>query len=98
MRHFYRAPVHERRNPWTHSVTGSGEERGEKRGEQRGEQRGEERGEQFEFFWVNLPPTEGSALNLDDYLHALTSSAEGPGTRTGRGLMPTPSGAVVALR
>ncbi|MFB6078717.1 MAG: NUDIX domain-containing protein [Halarchaeum sp.] len=55
VRHFYHAPVHEPRDSWTHTVTGTGEERGET----------------FEFSWLPLPTDAEFALSLDDYVHAL---------------------------
>ena len=58
VRNFYHMPVYEARDEWTHTVTGSGEERGAA----------------FDFFWVDLQSGPSLALNLDDYLHALTDS------------------------
>lgn len=55
VRSFYHAPVHEPRDSWTHTVTGSGEERGT----------------EFDFYWLDLPTTATFALDLDDYLHTL---------------------------
>jgi ADP-ribose pyrophosphatase YjhB (NUDIX family) len=55
IRSFYHATVHDAADSWTHTVTGSGEERGT----------------EFDFFWVDLPTTAPFALDLDDYLHAL---------------------------
>jgi ADP-ribose pyrophosphatase YjhB (NUDIX family) len=59
VRHFYHVPVHEPRDSWTHTVTGTGEERGAR----------------FSFRWVEFPTTARFALDLDDYLHALPSVA-----------------------
>lgn len=53
VRHFYHAPVHEPRDSWTHTVTGTGAERGV----------------EFEFSWVELPADAPFALDLDDYVH-----------------------------
>ncbi|WP_251328454.1 NUDIX hydrolase [Haloplanus pelagicus] len=55
VRSFYHVPVHEPRDAWTHTVTGTGPERGA----------------QFEFSWVDLPTDAAFALDLDDYLHTL---------------------------
>ena len=55
VRHFYHAPVHEPRDSWTHTVTGTGAERGA----------------EFAFSWVDLPTNAPFALDLDDYLQAL---------------------------
>ncbi|WP_276270633.1 NUDIX hydrolase [Haloarcula litorea] len=55
VRAFYHLPVHESRDAWTHTVTGSGEERGA----------------EFEFAWIDLPTDADFALDLDDYLHTL---------------------------
>lgn len=55
VRHFYHAPVHEPRDSWTHTVTGTGAERGA----------------EFAFSWVDLPTEAPFALDLDDYLQAL---------------------------
>lgn len=55
VRSFFHAPIHEPRDKWTHTVTGSGAERGE----------------QFEFTWMELPTESNFALDLDDYLHAV---------------------------
>lgn len=52
VRNFYHVPVHEARDAWTHTVTGTGEERGT----------------EFEFSWVDLPTDASFALDLDDYL------------------------------
>ncbi len=60
MRSFYHLPVHESRDHWVHTVTGTGEERGA----------------EFEFSWVDLPTDATFALDLDDYIHSLTSPAE----------------------
>ncbi|MFC4439243.1 MULTISPECIES: NUDIX hydrolase [Natrialbaceae] len=57
VRSFFRASIHEQRDAWTHTVTGTGAERGE----------------QFEFFWIDLPTDAAFALDLDDYLQTLTS-------------------------
>jgi 8-oxo-dGTP pyrophosphatase MutT (NUDIX family) len=56
VRHFYHAPVHEPRDAWTHTVTGTGEERGM----------------EFAFSWVDPTTDADFALDLDDYLGALT--------------------------
>ncbi|AZH24742.1 NUDIX hydrolase [Haloplanus aerogenes] len=56
VRHFYHAPVHEPRDSWTHTVTGTGDERGA----------------EFEFSWLDLSADAPFALDLDDYLHTLT--------------------------
>lgn len=58
VRSFFHAPIHEPRDTWTHTVTGTGAERGK----------------EFEFFWVDLPTDASFALDLDDYLHALTDT------------------------
>lgn len=58
VRSFYHVPVHEPRDAWTHTVTGSGEERGA----------------EFEFFWVDVPTARDFALDLDDYLYTLTEA------------------------
>jgi len=55
VRNFYHMPVYEARDEWTHTVTGTGEERGS----------------QFEFFWVDISTDATFALDLDDYLHTL---------------------------
>jgi len=55
VRSFYHVPVHETRDAWTHTVTGTGEERGS----------------QFDFFWVDISTDATFALDLDDYLHTL---------------------------
>jgi ADP-ribose pyrophosphatase YjhB (NUDIX family) len=60
VRSFYHLPVHESRDHWVHTVTGTGEERGA----------------EFEFSWVDLQTDATFALDLDDYLHSLTSPAE----------------------
>jgi ADP-ribose pyrophosphatase YjhB (NUDIX family) len=59
VRSFFHAPVHEPRDAWTHTVTGTGEERGA----------------EFEFSWVALPTDATFALDLDDYLHALPAGS-----------------------
>jgi ADP-ribose pyrophosphatase YjhB (NUDIX family) len=59
VRHFYHVPVHEPRDSWTHTVTGTGEERGAR----------------FAFRWVEFPTSARFALDLDDYLYALPSVA-----------------------
>jgi putative (di)nucleoside polyphosphate hydrolase len=64
VRHFYHAPVHEPRDSWTHTVTGTGAERGAK----------------FAFSWVDLPTDAPFALDLDDYLHALPVQNAGEAT------------------
>jgi len=60
VRSFYHAPVHEPRDSWTHTVTGSGEERGT----------------EFDFYWLDLPTRATFALDLDDYLHTLGVGAD----------------------
>lgn len=60
VRSFYHAPVHETRDSWTHTVTGTGEERGA----------------EFDFFWIELPTAGSFALDLDDYLHAIRGVTE----------------------
>jgi putative (di)nucleoside polyphosphate hydrolase len=55
VRHFYRVPVHEPRDAWTHTVTGTGAERGS----------------EFTFSWFDLGTDARFALDLDDYLDAL---------------------------
>ncbi len=55
VRHFYHVPVHEPRDAWTHTVTGSGEEVGL----------------EFEFSWVDVETDERFALDLDDYVSQL---------------------------
>lgn len=59
VRSFFHATVHEPRDSWTHTVTGSGEERGAR----------------FEFSWLDLPTDAPFALDLDDYLDTLTDAA-----------------------
>ena len=64
VRSFYHVPVYEPRDRWSYTVAGTGPERGT----------------QLEFFWVNLPTGTTFALDLDDYLPALTgTSIENPG-------------------
>ncbi|MFC7176668.1 NUDIX hydrolase [Halosegnis marinus] len=63
VRSFYRVPVHEPRDAWTHTVTGTGEERGA----------------EFAFRWVDLPARGEFALDLDDYLGALAAAEEPAG-------------------
>jgi ADP-ribose pyrophosphatase YjhB (NUDIX family) len=58
VRSFFHAPVYGAPDSWTHTVTGSGEERGT----------------EFDFFWVDLPTSATFALDLDDYLHTLTGA------------------------
>jgi ADP-ribose pyrophosphatase YjhB (NUDIX family) len=58
VRWFFHAPVHESRDAWTHTVTGTGDERGA----------------EFDFGWLDLPTEASFALDLDDYLHVLTGS------------------------
>jgi len=55
VRHFYHAPVHEPRDAWTHTVTGTGPERGA----------------EFSFSWLDLGTDATFALDLDDYLDTL---------------------------
>ena len=55
VRSFFHASVHEQRDEWTHTVTGTGEECGV----------------EFEFFWVDLSTDATFALDLDDYLEEL---------------------------
>lgn len=59
VRNFYEVSVYESRDSWSHTVTGTGEERGAT----------------FEYSWVDLPCEAEFALDLDDYLHTLHSSA-----------------------
>jgi len=61
VRSFYHAPVHEPRDAWTHTVTGSGPERGA----------------EFSFSWVDLPTDVPFALDLDDYLPLLPGATGG---------------------
>jgi len=63
VRNFFHAPVHEPRDAWTHTVTGTGEERGA----------------EYEFFWVDLRTDERFALDLDDYLHTVGATGEQSG-------------------
>ena len=66
VRHFYHVPVHEPRDAWTHTVTGTGAERGS----------------EFTFSWLDLGTNARFALDLDDYLGMLTGVAadgSGPG-------------------
>ena len=55
VRHFFHANVHEPRDRWTHTVTGTGDERGH----------------EYEYSWVGLPTTSEFALALDDYVHLI---------------------------
>jgi len=55
VRHFYHVRVHEPRDAWTHTVTGTGAECGSK----------------FTFSWLDLETNAHFALDLDDYLDAL---------------------------
>jgi ADP-ribose pyrophosphatase YjhB (NUDIX family) len=55
VRSFFHVRVHEPRDEWTHTVTGTGDERGA----------------EFNCYWVDLPANGSFALDLDDYLHAL---------------------------
>lgn len=55
VRSFYHVPVHEPRDTWTHTVTGTGEEHGA----------------EFEYSWLDLPTNATFALDLDDYLDAI---------------------------
>lgn len=59
VRNFYHAPVYESRDAWTHTVTGTGEERGR----------------EYEFSWVEMHTDEAFALDLDDYLHTVSAVA-----------------------
>jgi len=59
VRNFYHAPVYESRDAWTHTVTGTGEERGT----------------EYEFSWVDIHTDESFALDLDDYLHSVSAIA-----------------------
>ncbi|AXG06416.1 NUDIX domain-containing protein [Haloplanus rubicundus] len=64
VRHFYHVPVHEPRDSWTHTVTGTGAERGS----------------EFTFSWLDLGTNARFALDLDDYLGTLTGvDADGSG-------------------
>ena len=60
VRNFYHATVHESRDSWTHTVTGDGAEQGV----------------EFEFSWIELPAEDAFALDLDDYLHALSTGTD----------------------
>jgi 8-oxo-dGTP pyrophosphatase MutT (NUDIX family) len=62
VRAFFHVPVHESRDTWTHTVTGSGAERGR----------------EFEFSWVERPTDAAFALDLDDYIHALPGAETRP--------------------
>nr|WP_321166832.1 NUDIX domain-containing protein [Halorubrum ezzemoulense] len=55
LRHFYHVSLTESRDCWTHTVTGAGSEREL----------------EYEFSWVDLPPTEEFALALDHYVRQL---------------------------
>ena len=59
VRYFYHAPVYESRDAWTHTVTGTGQERGA----------------EYDFFWVDMHTADGFALDLDDYLHTVSDVA-----------------------
>jgi putative (di)nucleoside polyphosphate hydrolase len=63
VRHFYHVQVHEPRDEWVHTVTGSGAEEGT----------------EFALSWEALPTTKAFALDLDDYLHVLETEADGDG-------------------
>lgn len=52
VRHFYRVPVDDPRDRWTHEVTGDGAEAGS----------------EFEYRWIDLPTDREFALDLDEYL------------------------------
>jgi ADP-ribose pyrophosphatase YjhB (NUDIX family) len=69
IRSFYHASIHEIADSWTHTVTGSGEERGK----------------DFDFFWVDLPTTAPFALDLDDYLHTLAGPDDASAADGGSG-------------
>ncbi|WP_424001872.1 NUDIX hydrolase [Haloarcula salina] len=62
VRSFYHVPVHESRDEWVHTVTGTGEERGA----------------EFSFSWIDLSTDARFALDLDDYLHTLSGGATEP--------------------
>ena len=64
VRNFYHAPVYESRDAWTHTVTGTGAERGT----------------EYDFFWVDIHTDKSFALDLDDYLHSVSTMA---GERSG---------------
>jgi 8-oxo-dGTP pyrophosphatase MutT (NUDIX family) len=59
VRHFYHAPVHEPRDEWTHTVTGTGPECGA----------------EFSFSWVDIGTDATFALELDDYLDRLPDAS-----------------------
>ncbi|MFB6122511.1 MAG: NUDIX domain-containing protein [Haloferacaceae archaeon] len=60
VRNFYHAAVHEPRDAWTHTVTGTGPERGA----------------EFAFSWLDLRTDAPFALDLDDYLHTLAGASD----------------------
>lgn len=55
VRHFFHVSVDERRDAWTHTVTGSGEEAGS----------------EFAYRWLDLDASADFALDLDDYVPLL---------------------------
>lgn len=55
LRHFYQVSVDERRDTWTHTVTGSGPERGC----------------EFEYSWIFIDDATDFAMDLDDYVPLL---------------------------
>jgi ADP-ribose pyrophosphatase YjhB (NUDIX family) len=59
VRHFFQVDVRERRDRWTHKVTGEGDERGI----------------EYEFRWVEVPPAHEFALALDEYVHRLQGAS-----------------------
>lgn len=64
VRNFYHVPVHERRDAWTHTVTGEGAEVGA----------------EFDYRWLDLASAdaEAFALDLDDYLHTIPRGRDRP--------------------
>ncbi|MCL9816888.1 NUDIX hydrolase [Natronocalculus amylovorans] len=61
-RHFFHTTVHEPRDEWTHTVTGTGDEVGI----------------EYDFSWITLPTRTKFALDLDSYLNLLTQSKDAP--------------------
>ena len=55
VRYFYQTSVYEPRDRWTHTVTGTGEDRGV----------------EYKFSWIELPTDREFALALDEYLPLL---------------------------
>lgn len=60
VRHFYHARIHEPRDEWTHVVHDGGDEHGS----------------EFAFSWIGIEEARrrGFALDLNDYVHALSGS------------------------